>query len=214
MCKECGAYQEGQNCKSCGRWIPDGARRCGECNSYQDWRRRIPGNEIVLASLTSILTLLGTMTVAAINFLDRPSRTSVLVKGFVPAEGVDPDKDVLVVRANNHGRFPSMIRGATLDLTSVDAVVADLRITNFEGEIPGEGHFDLKLYTDTVKAKTTNENVAALLCSNEVILTFDAEESDLWGNMKKPDTPLAVRIQGPFIRSWITDRLGGDYPKC
>src|SRR5687768_14537023 len=59
-CTTCDSWQDGKECLVCGGWIAKAAIRCGECHTYQNWRRRIPGNEVVLALLVSLFSVLST----------------------------------------------------------------------------------------------------------------------------------------------------------
>jgi hypothetical protein len=213
-CKECGAYQHGKNCRACGRWIPLAASRCGECTAHQTWWWRFPVNATAVTSLISLLTLIGTLCIGLVNFLSRPSRTTAMLLPNAKDERVSKDKEILIIRALNRGKLPSVIRRVTLDLRNVKATPVVLDITNFDGEIPGNGHFDLRLFADDIKPAISKEEVAARLCSADVVFRLDVLETDVWGSMQPPKRPLEIPVSGTRLRQWVLDRLGGEFPPC
>src|SRR6267142_427034 len=79
-CKECKAYQEGDDCLSCGYAMASDATRCPECNSYQDWRRFLPDSQMLLAGAVALLSLL-TPFLPLIHNLWRSNTTLVRVLG-------------------------------------------------------------------------------------------------------------------------------------
>lgn len=46
-------------CRECAERIPLDAKICGECKSYQDWRRFLPFSTTVLALLTALIAVIG-----------------------------------------------------------------------------------------------------------------------------------------------------------
>lgn len=52
---------ETKTCRECGNSIPLMARKCTECDSYQDWRQFLPFSSTILSLLIALFAVLGTL---------------------------------------------------------------------------------------------------------------------------------------------------------
>lgn len=50
-----------KNCKTCGSRIYESAKKCPQCNTFQDWRRNINFSTLVLSLLVSLFAVLGVL---------------------------------------------------------------------------------------------------------------------------------------------------------
>lgn len=67
-----------EQCKQCRNEIPQGARICSKCNSYQDWRSVIPFSNTALALLTAFVSVLGIAAPSVYKAFHKPRSEATL----------------------------------------------------------------------------------------------------------------------------------------
>jgi hypothetical protein len=196
--------------------MPPRALRCPACETFQDWRRWIPGNTTVLALLVSLISVVGTVGPAIVKLVNYHSKTT----GFVLNTEIDPkvtnSQSILNVRVLNSGGRASLVRDARLNLAPVRASV-DLEILNMKDtQVPASGKSDLRLFADKVNLNPgqTKKCVLDMLAKTDVTLTLIVDESDRLGRTVPSQTiPLTVRAKstlGKSLREWTAQRIKSD----
>lgn len=216
-CTTCGSWQKGKPCLVCGIWMPDSAIRCGECSSFRNWRRYLPVNEVILALLVSLFSVLGTAIPVVVRVIRLPSDTTAIVLDSELDKDISTTKRVLIVRAFNAGGSSSIVRGAKLDLTNVSAMPVELsNETPKESEVPASKQADLKFFASVVRpvAGATPNAVAKLLCTRSVTLLLNVEEQTRFGKYVFRPEPLRVTIGGRQVRPWVLDKMTVEEKPC
>src|SRR5258706_2636322 len=178
-CTTCDSWLKGNLCLVCGIRMPESAIRCAECSSFRNWRRYLPVNEVILALLISLFSVLGAAIPIAVRVIRLPSDTTAIVLDSELDKGISTTKQVLIVRAFNAGGSSSIVRGAKLDLTNVSAMPVDLsNETPKESEVPASKQTDLKFFASVVRpvAGATPNTVAKLLCTRSVTQLLNVDE--------------------------------------
>jgi hypothetical protein len=216
-CTTCDCWQVGKACLVCGTWIAKSAARCGECKSFQNWRRVIPGNEVVLALLVSLFSVLSTAIPAILYVLRLPSNTTAIVLDPEFDRNIAQTKRVLIVRAFNGGGSSSIVRGAKLDLSKVRAATVELaNQTPRQSEVPAFKQTDVKFFAQVIRpaAGATAGTVAHLLCSQPVSLLLYVDEQTRFGRFVPRTEPLRVSVAGRRIRPWVLDKMTIEEKPC
>lgn len=91
-----------KECLRCGRSMPAAANFCTECDSYQDWRRHLPGTTVIMSALIAVLAIIGGIVPAVMWLANYGSDTELTVLGGSHRkEGSGP---VLWLRRRTAGR--------------------------------------------------------------------------------------------------------------
>jgi ribosomal protein L40E len=215
-CKECRAPQKAETCRICGAVIPEHAKVCNTCKSYQDWRHRIPGDQVALALIVAILSLLGTLLPQVIKFANLRSRTA----GFFLSTEIDEpaskskERSVMTVRLTNQGGRPSQVESARIDFgTSGLAAIEDFPVLNRGSmTVPAEDKSDLKLFVHEFKSppvtKAEIEKLASALCSAKTVVHIKVRErSRLFGTLEPERDIEPVKLPTNAARDWILERV-------
>ena len=99
-------------CLVCGRSIPESARKCTECNSYQSAGARFMHS----LNLSALVTLVPVATLAWAFVHDRYQ----LGKSDIGATLLECQRAEISIFATNRGDRPALIRGASLELQAVN----------------------------------------------------------------------------------------------
>ncbi len=225
-CVKCSALQEAKECLVCAARIPLRAERCGSCSTFQRWlRRKIPGSELVLTLLLSLISVTTAIFPRVIAFVNRPSRTTAVFIGTVPDAGGGTSNDLFMVRVYNSGGLPSVVERARLQYPAAGVEPAALPVVNVDQiEIPGNGKADLKLDLEALQisgppAKTMPERNAAKarvgeqICKSSAALQVWVKERDRWGTLHAAGEPLRITLPGKQIRDAVLQRIAGEAPK-
>ncbi len=92
-------------CVSCGDLIPHKAKKCMHCQSYQDWRRWFGNGAATLASLTTLVSVIGLIMSTVSNAVPR-SVTSAAIVGST--------SEHLLVAVINSGNAASVTRNFSI----------------------------------------------------------------------------------------------------
>lgn len=226
-CKTCKAPQQAKPCRVCGAYIDRQARFCVDCKSYQDFRRSIPANALVLSLVASILSLTGLLAPQFLKFLDLRSKTS----GFYletridgAASGSDQDS-VIFVTIENDGLRPASVERASLDLGTPRISVTELEILNREAmTIPPRSSRQLKLFAESLAitdwpANEPREVMMAAkaklgqdLCTANPTLSVFVVEHGRLGNREQARNIGPLPFVKRAARKWVFERAEGDDP--
>lgn len=92
-------------CITCAELIPDRAKRCNKCNSYQNWRRYFDYSSTVLALLTALVSVTTfALPVIKQSVFGENSEILSVFHGF--------DNDSFIMIATNQGTRPGTIGAA------------------------------------------------------------------------------------------------------
>lgn len=178
-CSGCKAFQDGRPCRSCGLTMPASAKRCPECKAFQNWRAFVPDNQVVLALLVSLISILSAVVPAAYKAWNNRSDAYVRVIGHT----VDNDSNpvLLVLVANNGGR-PALIRGATLVGKGLPIGSTPLTILDPTQELvlPSKATM-LRLTTLDINTPAKRDALLALLPKGEITVSVEVEETGRLG---------------------------------
>ena len=105
-CPNCGCTTKLKPCNLCGKPIPEDAKYCNECKSYQDKRRFFTFSALILSLLTTLVAVLTPAIKEVRDFLTRNSDTSMMVK--------DIDHQSVYIYLWNTGQAPSTLKGGQL----------------------------------------------------------------------------------------------------
>lgn len=218
VCKDCKSPQTEKACCICGTLIPATANYCNACKGFQDWRRRIPGDQVALALLVAILSLVGTLVPQILKFINLPSRTS----GFFLESKLFPETEppytkthsVLTVRLTNEGGRPAQVEGARIDFGDAGlTAVPDLEIVDRAASVvPLRDKSDVKLFAyDLVNPPTTQDQidrVALQLCKAEVnIFVSVRERSRVFGALLPARDLDPIRVPARTALAWFVERV-------
>jgi predicted nucleic acid-binding Zn ribbon protein len=89
-------------CRVCRKEIPEGALKCTECGSFQNWRRIFSFSTEILALLIALFSVLGIVLPEIAKWLNRHSHTQVRIVGA--------SQDDLLVIVMNTGRQLSTVQ--------------------------------------------------------------------------------------------------------
>jgi predicted nucleic acid-binding Zn ribbon protein len=211
ICVTCKAYQRGQECVVCGKWIPRKAIDCTECKSPQNrWRRTLSLNATVLALLISLISVVSTLGPGIVRMVNRGSQTSGFVIGSERDKPTSEQKDILVTRVINGGGQASIVNSARLDLRGAGGGFVTLDIVNRrDKQVPANGTTDLKLFAgddDFKVLPSEGAKVIASLCTHPATLLLGVEEKNALGKTL-PDREVVLPIDVKTIRSWSAQRL-------
>jgi hypothetical protein len=119
-CPFCNCLLAYQPCVVCGSGIRKGANYCNTCKSYQDIRQHFGVSTTFLSILTTLIAVLTPAIHAYVDYLNRHSNTTVVVK--------DVDETGVYVQFRNSGGAFSQISKAQLIFDpSVPLMPADLQ---------------------------------------------------------------------------------------
>jgi predicted nucleic acid-binding Zn ribbon protein len=225
-CTECDSPLYGLNCVVCGAPMPTKATRCSQCDGFQDWRRRIPGDQVTLALLVSILSITGLLAPQVLHFINLRSRTSGF---FLDVDQVKADRrHFITVRLTNEGGRSAQVEMAHIDFRRTHGISrvkgTDLDIANRSAMIvPATATVDLKLYTDDLTFvgepsgpaeanDAYNKDVAKELCSTDVLLTINVRERDRFNRLGKPNS-VTMAMTRDAAESWVLERATGKIPE-
>ncbi|HEX6160093.1 MAG TPA: hypothetical protein VF111_08005 [Thermoanaerobaculia bacterium] len=204
--------------------MPLKALVCGSCKGYQDWRRRIPGDQITLALMVAIFSLVGSLVPLLIEFINLPSQTS----GFFLGMAFDPltksdERSVLTVRLTNEGGRAALATGGRIAFDLPELASIDLEIVNRNGSVvPPEGSTDVNLFVHGLKLampaaertqeelNSDKEKLAQRLCTATAHLFVGIRERTRIAGTLLPAQELEP-IPVPIFtaRTWVLERVVG-----
>jgi len=213
LCKDCKTPQDEKPCRSCGTPISAGATVCNACKGFQDWRRRIPGDQVVLALLVALLSVLSTLLPQVVKFLNLPSRTT----GFFIDSAYHPfskDHSMLTVRLMNEGGRPSQVEGARIDF-GVQGLepVRELEIVDRRGlVVPPHDKSDIQFFVYDLQHPPATQGevdrVTNALCTATTnIYVSVRERSRVFGTMQPAGELDPIQIPARVARDWVVERL-------
>lgn len=175
--------------------MPATANRCPECKAFQNWRAHIPGSEVVLALLVSLISVVSAIAPAAYKAWNNRSDAYVRVIGHSIIDG-DANPVMLVLVANNGGR-PALVRGATLTGKGLPIAPTPLTILDPTQELvlPSKATM-LRLTTLEINTPMKRDALLQLLSKGEVTVSVDVEETG--------------RLGGRFVRRQSDDAKGAE----
>jgi hypothetical protein len=94
-------------CRQCKNEIPDGAKLCSQCDSYQDWRGILPISSTALALLVALVTAISSALPVLSSYFHVPAAEIEFSSPIIQDETVS-------VIASNVGDRPGTLYGATL----------------------------------------------------------------------------------------------------
>jgi len=193
-CPQCKAFQNGQPCRSCGLPIAASAKRCPECRAFQNWRANIPGGEVVLAMIVSLISVLSAVLPAAYKAWNNRSDAYVRVIGH--ALDGDGNAALLVLVGNNGGR-PALVRGAHLVGKGLPIGKTPLTILDPTQELvlPTKPTM-LRLTTLDINTPAKRDALLALLPQGTITVSLDVEETG--------------RLGGRFVRQQSDEAKGAE----
>lgn len=119
-------------CKLCRHPIPNGAKICSTCNSYQDWRRLIPFSTTVLALLIALISVLGIVIPPLYKIIHTPQSKALLTMPSV-------DGTTLRITAINNGDAPASLIKAWVESEYL-AGATKVRLRNDADALIQPGH--------------------------------------------------------------------------
>jgi hypothetical protein len=184
-CFDCKAFQDGRPCRSCGLAMPVSAKRCPECKAFQDWRAAVPGGEVVLALILSLVSVISAVAPAAYTAWNNRSDTYVRFIAESTMENKNDPIPVLTVLVVNNGGRPALVRRASLTGNGLPIDANELRILNATDKLvlPAKTAM-LRLTTTQLKARKRRNDLLAMLNQGSVTITVDVEETGRLGGRK------------------------------
>jgi len=223
-CNNCKMYQQLKNCSVCNVLIPARALRCNDCQSFQGWRSALPSNQVVLALLVSLVTVLTGGIPLASNFFARGSQTTMVFKNLAQDKPlINNDKLLLVVKVRNYGGTLSRVDSAELDLSPLKLGTIKLSLANREDQdVAANGQTELKLYAPQIlgsdKGEKTRKALIELpdLCTTKLPLKVTVYETNIWGRFRKEPVDLSDNLEGHQLIDWLWERYLGttEPPPC
>jgi ribosomal protein L40E len=204
-------------CRVCGEEIFEQAVKCKECDSYQDLRRFIPGSEVVLALVVTLVSLVAAVGPKIAELLNHRASTTIRVLGTQPVPASQP---IILVSAVNTGGQPALVRTLALEFSAPDKqpgklkplplARAVLRVLNPDACLlmpnrPVVLHATmdgLSLLPGGTKAE-----VDRMLDSGQLYLSASVEE----GGYDPADgpQPRGQWCQASLLKPWIDEKLAG-----
>ncbi|HEY6138434.1 MAG TPA: zinc ribbon domain-containing protein [Thermoanaerobaculia bacterium] len=178
-CSGCKAFQDGRPCRSCGMAMPASAKRCPECRAFQNWRALVPDNQVVLALLVSLISILSAVAPAAYKAWNNRSNAYVRVIGHTLDNDSNP---VLLVLVANDGGRPALVRGAAMAGKGLPIGTTPLTILDPTQELvlPSKSTM-LRLTTLDINTPAKRDALLALLPAGEITVTVEVEETGRLG---------------------------------
>jgi hypothetical protein len=133
-CIQCKSYQHGKDCVACGVAMPADIKRCPTCKAFQGFfRRRIPGSEVVLALLVTLLSVLSGFLPQLYKAWNYRSATRVHVLGVREVPETSQEDYVVLVQAFNTGGRPAVVRTADVRFEGLPIeTLTDAKVINPE----------------------------------------------------------------------------------
>jgi hypothetical protein len=103
-------------CIECGKTMPVGAKKCTECDTFQDWRRYLFFSSNILSLLVALCSVLGLSIpaiVASVKDHDAKLHVAILGNriGFLTQTSVPPRRSLVIdLFVTNSGQRPGMIK--------------------------------------------------------------------------------------------------------
>lgn len=185
-----------KGCVVCKNVIPDEARYCNECKSYQDIRQYLNVSQTALALIVAALAFLGSSLKAVTDFWNRNSDTTIVFQGGTV--------DEITLVAMNTGRSQSLLRRYRLKsgdvLSEAELVlIADPKLPS--NVVPANGALTIHLRTNGLATTLSAEELRNKVKTLEVTVEVEVQESD--GDKRKiSDTFPAFGIE-PFIMKFV-----------
>ena len=200
-------------CPLCASEMPAEARKCAKCGAYADWRRRLPGTEVVLALITSILAIITVALPYCMKMATWNASTSIYVAGT--RDYGDPPQPVIVVRAVNSGHLDAIVRDGNISFaTNVAIQGATLKIANSENivlrtDTPSEIYLAIDGLATSLPASQQKDDwkgpILAKVRASRVTVTLNVNEL-LAFNAKRLSQPKDA-CSGESILPWVRARL-------
>lgn len=170
--------QPSAHCRQCKLPIPNGAKICTHCQSYQDWRRWFSVSTTVLALLTALISVLSFTLPGFIRLVHSP--VSELASPIISIEGL-----TVRVLVNNTGDAPGFfVRAVTKSDYLAGATKVRLREDQKAVIVPGANllTFDVvPLLTQEESYRNSVDMIELIIQNKEVSKTeivFQFGESD------------------------------------
>jgi hypothetical protein len=186
-------------CVVCGELISAAAMKCKECESFQDWRRYLPGGEVVLALILSIISVasaVGPATYRAWNYRSN---------SYMRILGPTADRLEILVAVGNDGDQPSVVRSVEMTFRDVPIEPVVMKIANPQDQVIAAGksivlHLtitDMALLPSARNAK--NEVAQSDLKKGRIVLHATIEETSRTGGHYAQSDDHRVVDEAPAI---------------
>lgn len=193
---------EKKKCRYCASELNDGARKCLECESWQNLMRFVPASQLTLALLISLISVLSAVVPPALAHFANHSHTYVRILGdeALPVEGSPfPEPTILLLVANN-GKRPSLVKSASISFEGINAAPAELEIRENNKRLIGPGE-QVPLHVTVVQVERTKAAAAASPESVYATITVVVEETNVRGDFV--DAALTHRVATTLIPEWM-----------
>lgn len=189
-------------CRVCKKAIPAQARKCTECNSFQDWRRILSFSTEILALLIALFSVLGIAIPEFAKWRNRHSHTQVRILGAT-------EQDLLVIVMNT-GRESSTVHMFRASFTNVPLRGADLFAFDLgDLYIPAEGSHLVRLRPRRLTLEPGSDIAAVTnaLHAGTLRLTADIKEST--DEKSTEVSPRFAEYPTASVSSWIKNYIPG-----
>jgi hypothetical protein len=108
--------EDNKLCIECSLPIPRSAKKCTECDTYQDWRRYLPFSTTILSLTIALFSVLGLSIPSIIEAMkDRDAKINAAIisnrMGFLQYGGVARRSLIVDLFVTNSGKLPGAIKG-------------------------------------------------------------------------------------------------------
>jgi hypothetical protein len=198
------------DCRICKSTLKaPGAQKCLDCESWQNWKRILPGGQLTLALLISLISVLSATVPPALAHFANRSRTYVRILGestFQQDENAHPETAILLLVSNN-GKRPSIVKSASIAFDGIDA--APVALTILDGDkklVLPEKQVQLHVTAEHPISRTngiSRDDLLNSLGKGQAIITVDVEETGVDGNFFDASPPPEHRIAATMISEWM-----------
>lgn len=119
-------------CIECGAEIPISASLCGNCNSYQDYRRFLKFSGTILALLVALIAVTSNFITTANQLLSKPHSETTIQRVYLTETGVD----IVFLNSGSEGAFVEKIWASPLFDASDDIPHFVMDFNPAEGSYP------------------------------------------------------------------------------
>jgi hypothetical protein len=194
-CEVCGTIHGARQCVICAAHIPRYARRCNECDAYQDWRHFFPFSSTVLALMTALIAVLTPAVTGYFTLFPRHSSTKVSYGGG--------DSAFIYVYAWNRGRRPAVIEQYALTLPGIEPLElepSDRKFNIVAPDSPSAIRLTVTQATPMIKVgevRYTKEEIRKLVEANgaKLELVVTVQESSGERNAESLQLPLPAVLE-------------------
>jgi predicted nucleic acid-binding Zn ribbon protein len=203
-CAKCDLWQGDGRCCVCKEPIPDDAKYCNACKSFQSRWRYVSLGQATLALVTALLAVLSAVLPQVRDFLNRNSDTSFVVASCT--------RDVVLLSVANTGRSASVLQRFAMSFGDLPLETVPLRVVPEDREkgrtyiAPGTSILRLQAAGITRTRAVNKPQVAAMLTdARTVTLMVWIKESD--DPAAGPWTKVPATVPASFVREFVLGRI-------